>query len=525
MVGYSIDSEIKNVISLSNVSIDNNTSGSNSSAAGGLAGYMRGGELRDSIHAGQVTAVEGIRLMTGGLVGRSYEAEISGSMAQTIVEAPEGDNSIAGGIVGFAENSIVKNSLSAEVSVRGFSAGRIVGLRERGGTYTDNYARNDMHVTYKTVNNNGQNDELNGRGIAFAEIYKSTAFYRNTLGWDFRLHWIYPEHYPYPRSKWEKEYLPEFIPIFTAEELSNMEQHKWYVLMKDIDLALFNGGRWRAAGSFDDAFSVLLDGNGYTIYNLSNASLFGYTNTLTVYDLNLNNVSSTYGGIAVSSNSFLADRVRITGRIGQADSSLPVNGGGLIGAVSYGKISYCSFDGDAHEDTPIGANNITGGLIGSINGGIVTYSYSAGVAGAYSNNSATAGGFVGSAANTILISNYALTDVYSTGRILADAGGFAGVIDNSTVANAYAYGNIYSAVRNQAGAAASSGGFAGEITGNRVIHDAAAFGESMTATYYDVVAAESYASPFSARSIAGTVFDNIYSNNRAILTAYDTVTG
>jgi hypothetical protein len=511
MAGYAVDSEIKNVISLSDVSIDSSASGSNSSAAGGLAGYMRGGEVRDSIHTGQVTAADGVRLMIGGLVGRSYEAQISGSMAQTIVHAPEGSDSIAGGIVGFAENTLVANSLAAEVSVRGASAGRIVGLRERGGTYSNNFARDDMNINYKPADDN----EQNGGGVSFTEIYKSGSFYRNTLGWDFRLHWIYPEHYPYPRSKWETEYLPEFTPIYTAEELAEMEQHGWYVLMTDIDLALYGGGRWRAAGGFDSPFSALLDGNGHTIYNLSNASLFGYTNTLTVYDLNLSNINSTYGGVAATSNSFFADRVRITGRVGQ------INGGGLIGSVNYGKISYCSFDGDAHEDTPTYANDITGGLIGTIRGGIVTYSYSAGVTGAYSDNDSTAGGFVGRAVNSIFITNYALTDVYSTGSNFADAGGFAGYLDNATVVNAYVYGNVYGAVRNRNGGVSRSGGFAGEIRGRTMIRNAAAFGESMRATYFDVVAADSYASPFAAQSVAETVFDNIHSNHSAILTADD----
>jgi hypothetical protein len=242
---------------------------------------------------------------------------------------------------------------------------------------------------------------------------------------------------------------------------------------------------------------------------------------LTVYDLNLNNISSTYGGIAASSSSFLAERVKITGRVER------VNGGGLIGSVNNGRISYCSFDGDVHEDTPDNLSDTTGGLIGSINGGIVTYSYSAGVSGAYSNNSAIAGGFVGRASNTTFITNYSLTDVYSTGSNFADAGGFAGHLDNSTVVNAYAYGNIYSAVRNRTGSIFSrSGGFVGEVTGKSSLRNTAAFGESMRASHFDDYSAGyGFASPFAAESVSGTVFNNIYSNHSAVLTADDTTTG
>lgn len=104
-----------------------------------------------------------------------------------------------------------------------------------------------------------------------------------------------------------------FVPLYTAEDLNliRSDLSAKYILMNDIDMSSISN--WEPIASdiqaLTDGFSGVLDGNGYTIKNLtsnghSNSGLFAYVCDGTVMNLSMENVSvngeSSAGGVAAN---------------------------------------------------------------------------------------------------------------------------------------------------------------------------------------------------------------------------------
>ena len=520
IVGKAVDSVIKNSGSDATIGAS-----SNNSSAGGVAGYLEAGAISNCLHAGYVTTENGVRLMAGGIAGRIEEgSEVSSCYADTVVRAPEtAVDTSAGGIAGYVNDSAITDSAHAGVMVTGSQSGRIAGSCTGG--LSNNFARRDTLVNYKTVDDGG----VNGTGVAHSAMRKSESFYSDRLGWDFRLYWIYPDHYLFPRLEWEENDLNEFIEIDTADELYDMrdDMYGWYVLVDDIDLS---GTTWKSIGDPDNPFFGLLDGNGKTISNMSGSgAIFNYAAGTKVYDPYLTNVSSYDCGIFDGGRSLHLEYVHVTGKTVY---------GGVAGDLDEGVyISYCSFDGDTHMDQLFSMPFDVGGLVGSLRGnGIVTYSHSTGVAGANSENEAAyAGGFIGRAYNVTAVNNYSLTDAYASSGHISDAGGMFGRLTSSIVVNSYAFGDVYSDIHDfsedsvyypsTSPLTPAAGGFVGYAE-NSDIRNCAALGSRIEARYYDITdtaAIQSRASSFTADGTDNS-YTNIFSDHNAELIA-DTTAG
>ncbi len=519
IVGKAVDSVIKNSGSDATISAS-----SNNSSAGGVVGYLESGAISNCLHAGYVTTENGVRLMAGGIAGRIEEgSEVSFCYADTVVRAPETTaNTSAGGIAGYVSDSSIRASVHAGVMVTGNQSGRIAGSCTSG--LSNNFARRDTLVNYKTVDDGG----VNGTGVAHSAMRKSESFYSDRLGWDFRLYWIYPDHYLFPRLEWEENDLNKFIEIDTADELYDMrdDMYGWYVLVDDIDLS---GTTWKSIGGVDNFFYGLLDGNGKTIRNMSGSgAIFSYAGGTKVHDLNLTNVSSYGSGIFDHGQFVHLEYVHVTGETVE---------GGIAGTLDMsGYISYCSFDGDTHMDESVIGEHHVGGLLGSLENGIVTYSHSTGVAGANSKNDAAyAGGFIGRANNVTAVNNYCLTDAYASGGYISNAGGMFGRLTSSIVVDAYAFGDVYGDIHDfsedsgyypsTSTLTPTAGGFVGYAE-NSDIRNCAALGSRMEAQYYDITDTADIQSRASSFTADGTdnSYTNIYSDHNAELIA-DTTAG
>ena len=517
IVGKANGSVIKNSVSDSKINAS-----SNNSSAGGIVGYLEAGDISNCAHAGYVTTENGVRLMAGGIAGRLEEgSEVSSCYADTIVRAPEttADTS-AGGIAGLVSDSVIATSVHAGVMVTANRVGRIAGSGT--GELSNNYARIDTLVNYKTV----IDSDNNGTGVAHSAMRKSERFYSERLGWDFRLYWFYPDHYLFPRLEWEKDVLIEFVEIKTADQLYDMrdDMYAWYVLVDDIDLS---GTTWKSIGDPDDPFFGLLDGNGKTIRNMSGSgAIFNYAVGTKVYDLNIDDISSSDCGIFDGGVTVSMEYVKVTGKTVE---------GGIANHLRNGCfISYCSFDGDSHMDEYAKGQHYVGGLLGSLDDGIVTYSHSTGVAGANSIGMvAYAGGLIGLVENVTAVNNYSLTDTYASGVYISDAGGMFGRLVSSIAVDSYAFGDVYGDIHDfsedsvyypsTSTLTPTAGGFAGYAE-NSDIRNCAALGGRMEARYYDITDAadiESLASSFIANGTHNS-YTNIYSDHNAELIAENT---
>jgi hypothetical protein len=515
LAGYMIRSRIENSVSTARANVV-----SNNSAAGGVAGRADTSTIMSSFHRGQVSAADGARLMAGGIAGRTEDTSIISCYTDTLISAPENtSDTAAGGIAGFMTDSAISDSAALGNSVSGRKAARIAG-DGTGITVTNSYARKDMLVnSVQTADTN-----LNGIGRSILDMRKNLGFFKDNLKMDFSLVWVYPEHYEYPRLEWER--ITPFIEISTPEELANVGHSShtshYYVLVKDLD---FTDISWRRlASSPDSGFSGILDGNGHTVYNLSDP-LFGYLSGSSIYDLTLR---GSNGLIAGSMSGYgKLERINVDGKI-KGERMM----GGIAGETTDVIISHCTFFGDVHRDTSLNYDRDTasGGIVGSMSGGVIAYSSAAGISGMLSGDgTAYAGGLVGNAENVIAAYNYAVTDVYATGAIAANAGGLFGNLANSVSANSFAFGDIYAAARNYSSSSqltAAAGGYAGRAADSRVMNSVS-FSKNMRTEYYDVLGtggAEGYASGFGGISV-NSVYSNIYSNADAVLIADNTVSG
>lgn len=140
------------------------------------------------------------------------------------------------------------------------------------------------------------------------------------------------------------------IPIYTAEELNNIRHGLTgnYILMNNIDLSNFTN--WLPIGNQSIPFRGTLNGNGYTISNLSinrpstsSVGLFGFTLGATFSNINLKDVnisgSSDVGGLvgtALISTNII--NTSVTGNI-QGNNSV----GGIVGYISQASIIEHSF--------------------------------------------------------------------------------------------------------------------------------------------------------------------------------------
>lgn len=180
-----------------------------------------------------------------------------------------------------------------------------------------------------------------------------------------------------------------YTPIYDAEDLQNMQEDLTanYILMNDIDLSGIN---WKPmqpsrTGVYTSGFTGTLDGNGFTIRNLTvnaeqydNGALF-YQNEGTIQNLRVTgqiNLTSKSGIVRYAASLAIYNKGTIyncTSAAGiTAGGDMPVRVGGLV-SENKGTVDYCRYTGTIHASA--GGGEISVGGITYINDNSATISH------------------------------------------------------------------------------------------------------------------------------------------------------
>lgn len=172
-----------------------------------------------------------------------------------------------------------------------------------------------------------------------------------------------------------------YTPIYDAEDLQNMQEDLTanYILMNDIDLSGIN---WKPmqpskTGVYTSGFTGTLDGNGFTIRNLTvngekydDGALF-YQNEGTIQNLRVTgqiNLTQAYGVPCDAASIVLFNKGTIyncTSAVSfNVGGKMPVRTGGLA-SYNYNTIDYCRYTGTIHASA--GAGEVCVGGIAYIN--------------------------------------------------------------------------------------------------------------------------------------------------------------
>ena len=251
--------------------------------------------------------------------------------------------------------------------------------------------------------------------------------------------------------------------IKTADELNNIRNNLSgkYILMGNIDLSSYDS--WEAIGGESNAFSGVLNGNGYKITGLTindtgyteYVGLFGYTDGAEISDLIIEDATidgyRSLGILAGRADDTVITNVHTSGSV-TANKSDGVSYGGLVG-YAYGSNTVIT---NSSSSADVTGYIYTGGLVGCLVKGTVSNSFATGDVTGYSYN---VGGFVGySYWNSVIESSYATGNVTGTGADAVQIGGFAGNLsDYTAVSDCYSTGNV--------SANGVVGGFTGVLAG------------------------------------------------------------
>ena len=272
---------------------------SGSSRVGMIAGYVGQSQIQESSANGKVTS-KGNAI--GGLVGEAYNRAIilnsysignvqgntnvggliglltNSSVTKSFSSATiNGTNAVAGFIGKSTNNSIVQNNISLGNQYKQY---KFDGATDKGqlNNYTGNYEYEDNTGT-STLDRKDINFDGKIKVVTKSEIINQN-FYKNTLGWNENI-WdftgIVNEEVPRLKNLDPNKN----IPIILRENINSVDEFieklstkpdGRYTLTKDLD---FSGKTYNLGSSvIPGTFFGVIDGNGHTIKNLSNASIF-----------------------------------------------------------------------------------------------------------------------------------------------------------------------------------------------------------------------------------------------------------
>jgi hypothetical protein len=287
-----------------------------------------------------------------------------------------------------------------------------------------------------------------------------------------------------------------------------------YASTTHTDIIVENNGYsgFEPVGNDSTPFTGTFDGDGHTISNLwifrkatSYVGLFGKTSSATIEDFNLETsdiVGSSFTGGAVGMmDGGSATSIGLTNNIVRA--YLSTYGGGFAGYLVSGTLDeITNSGGNVH-----GSGNVIGGVIGYMESGTVSNSWSS----ADVDGGLNIGGFVGqmnagvisdSHASGFVTSNRSEYVIMKTGYY---AGGFGGYLSGGTIVNSYATGDVNSSGN-------YAGGFAGYTYG-LTISDSHSSG-NVTATE-EIINDTTY-TPFYVGGFVGDAFQSNFTNTYAI---------
>lgn len=273
--------------------------------------------------------------------------------------------------------------------------------------------------------------------------------------------------------------------ITTAEQLNGLRfytgeggEGTYFELMGDIDLSdpdfVDDASGWVPIGAASgDPFSAHLDGNGFTLGNLSidrpeqtDQGLFGRLSDATVTNLHLETVSvsgqGSVGALAGRIQNTLVQGVTASGSVTTINTFISgSNAGGLIGYATNSEII------DSGADVAVTAvDHNSGGLVGYALYTDIRASYARGDVVGNGSEAINVGGLVG-----LLNTGGTVENSYATGAVSAVAirnGGLVGIMASGAPApvieNSYATGTV------NAPDAGSSGGLVGDLDAGAVIN-------------------------------------------------------
>ena len=457
--------------------------------AGGFAGVIAFTGIEDSYATGAVSGSGQL----GGFAAWMIPSGVAHVYATGAVTG-DGSGADAGGLVGGASDATIEDSF-ATGAVSNFtdSYAGLVGFDDGGNTYSDDYY--DQRAT-------GQSECVSGGGDFEGCLSVDTSshpdnFYfkgNNTVPplavWDFTsevpswdmnsgffptLHAIAADD-PSPSMLFAGGDGSEGNPFHITDCASFMNINAYlsssFVLENNIDCSSNPIYRNNAmVGNPGAPFTGTFNGNGYSIsIAISDTSgaydtvgLFRDTNGAMIQNLTITGtIESLYdtGALIGDSTNTAVDNVNSSATITIDDNDFwDPSVGGLVGYVEGGIISNSFTTGDITINTTgTGSVEGLGGLVGySDTGAVISTSYTTGTITNGASVDCAVGGFIGCEQGSSIISQSYSTRTINT---MQDAGGFAGYIGGSVVEDSYSTGPV--------NGLNDLGGFVGWISGGDI---------------------------------------------------------
>ena len=508
LIGTIINSSVTDCSS--NVTVEGTHSNYSIQEIGGLIGCVKDSEIIRCYATGQVTSIRG---GSGGLIGICVLEQSSSNISECYSTGNVTGLNQVGGLIGktdarycqliiencFALGNVRATSLEVYTEIGGligsvrrmdgygrisncYSTGTITTERKRfNGGFIGSSLLDVIDCYYDGVSS------VSAPQSNYDNSRMSTSMVRqNTFkNWDFNDTWSIDENKSYPYLKNMPKPL-QVTPIIDPEDASpgkgtiddpyiinskrqlnniRYELNSCYKLACDIDL---ESVEWEPVGNENMPFRGTIDGNGYTISNLSimsskqgTAGLFGAVENATIKNINIRNVNlnledmSSVGalvGYALRNSIIRNCSVKGSGHISGAQ-----NTGGLIGTIKNGSVSDCSSTVTVKGTYTSYYIQEVGGLIGCVKDSEINRCYAIGQV---TSTNGGAGGLIGKCVLEQSSSN--ISECYSTGDVTGvnRVGGLIGQADShSIIINCYALGNVeaYMKERSEIGGLVGSG--------------------------------------------------------------------
>ena len=428
IVGTAENSTLK--VSSSNVVIM-----ANGNDVGGLVGEIKASTTIENCYSiGQVQGIENI----GGLVGNVAASTIRNSYSST---SADGIHGVAGFIGQSTENSTIANNIALGNQNRQY--------KFDGKTENDKFVNYSNNFEYKE---NRGNSISSRNGINFAGIIDeattqqitSKEFYTTTLGWDEQV---------WDLSNVSNEFTPKLqgldpnankavgvykADIYSVDDLiSELSAHPdgEFTIMDDLDFVnkSYNVGTVLISG----VFYGVINGNGHTIKNLKNATIFEQFNG-EVDNLNVDKFD--YGAVYYTG---VNAQYVASGQSDRSQSNIAVFAKKSLNAaysnMKFSKITIFGYDNVAvvvsvdnnstfeninvsHASVNAGKDNNQGNNVSTFisekTGGLIKNCY---VHGEIFNKGKNSGGIVGIAHGNVTIENV-ISNIYASNGSIRDTG-------------------------------------------------------------------------------------------------------
>ena len=431
----------------------------NGNDVGGLVGEIKASTTIENCYSiGRAQGNENV----GGLVGNVASSTIRNSYSAT---SANGIHGVAGFIGQSTENSIIANNIALGNQNRQY--------KFDGKTENDKFVNYSNNFEYKE---NRGNSILSRTGINFAGIINeattqqitSKEFYTTTLGWDEQI---------WDLSNVSNEFTPKLqgldpnankavgvhkAEIYSVDEfISELSAHPdgEFTIMDDLDFVnkSYNVGTVLISGVFDS----VINGNGHTIKNLKNATIFEQFNG-EVDNLNVDKFD--YGAVYYTG---VNAQYVASGQSDRSQSNIAVFAKKSLNAA-YSNMKFSKITIFGHDNVAVVVSVDNNSTFENIN--VSHASVNAGKDNNQGNNVST---FISEKTGGLIKNCYVHGEIFNKGK---NSGGIVGIAHgNVTIENVIS--NIYlsnSSITTSTNE--TSGLFAGELSAETVIKNSAAIG-------------------------------------------------